>query len=89
MAGGTAVDILGWIGAALLLLAYAAVSSGRWQGRSVTFQIFNAAGSAGLIANTMYYGAYPSATLNIVWIIIALNALRGAYLTPGADEHET
>jgi len=77
-----AVDIIGWIGATLLLTAYGAVSMGRWQGRSVLFQLFNAFGSAGLIVNSMYYGAYPSVALNIVWILIALWALFGAPRRP-------
>lgn len=77
-----AVDIIGWIGAALLLSAYGAVSLGRWQGRSAMFQIFNALGSGGLIVNSMYYGAYPSVALNIVWILIAVWAIFGVPRRP-------
>lgn len=72
------IDIIGWIGAAFLLAAYAMVSTERWRGRSFRFQLCNAIGSAGLIANTIYYQAYPSAAVNVVWIVIAISALTGA-----------
>lgn len=69
------IDILGWFGAAALLIAYALISRGRFTGASVPYQILNAVGSAGLIVNTVYYGAYPSTFVNVVWIAIAVYML--------------
>ncbi len=66
------IDLLGWIGAALLLVAYALVSTEKLRGASVPFQALNISGSALLIANTLYYGALPSALVNTVWIGIAV-----------------
>jgi hypothetical protein len=65
-------DILGWAGAGLLLAAYFWVSSKRLEGDSVTYQLLNLAGSALLIVNSAYYGAYPSVGLDVVWIGIAV-----------------
>ncbi len=65
------VDLLGWIGAAALLVAYALVSRGRFVGHSVPYQVLNVVGSLGLIVNTAYYRAYPSTFVNVVWIAIA------------------
>jgi hypothetical protein len=68
-------DVLGWIGAALLLGAYALVSTKKLEGDSVTFQLLNLLGSAFLIVNSAYYGAYPSVGVNVVWIGIAVFAI--------------
>lgn len=69
------IDILGWFGAAALLIAYALISRGRFTGASVPYQVLNAVGSVGLIVNTVYYGAYPSTFVNVVWIAIAVYTL--------------
>jgi len=65
-------DILGWVGATLLLGAYVLVSSKRLEGDSLAYQLLNLAGSALLIVNSAYYGAYPSVGVNVVWIGIAV-----------------
>jgi hypothetical protein len=65
------MDIVGWIGAALVLSAYFLVSSRRLIGDSAPFQWLNLAGGIGLLVNTLYYRAYPSSLVNIVWILIA------------------
>jgi len=69
------IDIAGWIGVALLLIAYALISARRLAGDSTTYQLFNVAGSVLLIINSFFYGAYPSVGINIAWIAIALSAL--------------
>ncbi len=66
------IDIVGWIGAAALLMAYAAVSTRRMEGDSAPYQLLNLGGSAFLMANSFFYGAYPSSMVNIVWISIAV-----------------
>lgn len=68
------VDAVGWLGAILLLLAYGLVSFRRMRPDSPAYQALNGFGSLGLIVNTFYYRAYPSAFVNLVWITIALIA---------------
>ena len=65
-------DVIGWVGAAALLVAYAMVSSRKWEGHSSAFQLLNIGGSALLAANTIFYGAYPSTFVNIIWAAIAI-----------------
>ena len=65
-------DVIGWVGAAALLVAYAMVSSRKWEGHSSAFQSLNIGGSALLAANTIFYGAYPSTFVNIIWAAIAI-----------------
>jgi hypothetical protein len=43
---------------------------------SVSYQLMNVLGSAGFIVNSGWYGAYPSAAMNLIWIGIGLYALR-------------
>jgi len=71
----TFIDIVGWIGVAALLLAYALVSVRRLAGDSARYQLLNAIGSGLLILNSFYYGAYPSVGVNVAWIGIALYTL--------------
>lgn len=68
------IDALGWIGALLLIVAYACVSFRKLAVDGALYQLMNAIGSLLLIVNTVYYRAYPSAFVNVVWITIALAA---------------
>ena len=69
------MDIIGWVGAAGVLLAYFLVSTDRVGGGSIVYQSLNMLGGACLILNTVYYGAFPSAGVNLVWVGIALYSL--------------
>ncbi len=69
------VEVLGWAGAALFLLSYELVSTGRLQGRSRTYQWLNVAGAAGFVINSGWNGAYPSAAVNVIWAMIGLVTL--------------
>ena len=47
---------------------------GRLTGQSVVYQAMNVAGAAGFIVNGWWHGALPSATLNVLWMMIGLFA---------------
>ena len=68
------VDLLGWAGALLLLGAYACVSFRRLAADGALYQFVNGVGSCFLVGNTIYYRAFPSAFVNVVWICIAVVA---------------
>lgn len=71
------IEIIGWIAALLILLSYLLLSSGRLQGRSPAYQWMNLTGALGFVINSGYNGAWPSAILNVVWMLIgALTLLR-------------
>ena len=65
-------DAIGWAGAAALLIAYAMVSSKKLEGDSTAFQFLNIVGSLLLAVNTVFYRAYPSSFVNMIWIGIAV-----------------
>ncbi len=80
------VDICGWIAAVLFLIAYVMVSKQIIKGNSVAFQLLNLIGALLFIINSGYYGAYPSAALNIIWVFIGINTLLSAYSKRNKNE---
>ena len=70
------IDIIGWIGAVLVLLAYALVSTHRVRAQSAAYQWLNIGGALGLVVNSGWNGAIPSAVVNLAWIGIGVYALR-------------
>ncbi len=68
-------DVLGWIGAILLLLAYALVSFKKLEADAASYQWLNITASVLLLVNTIYYGAYPSSFVNAAWTVIAFFAI--------------
>jgi hypothetical protein len=69
-----AVEVVGWAGAALILLAYLLLSAGRLTGQSLGYQALNVLGAAGFIVNGWWHRALPSAVLNILWLGIGVLA---------------
>jgi hypothetical protein len=69
-----AVEVVGWAGAALILLAYLLLSAGKLTGQSLTYQAMNVLGAAGFIVNGWWHRALPSAVLNILWLGIGVFA---------------
>jgi hypothetical protein len=72
------VNVVGWVGMALLISAYALVTTGRLHGPGLKFQLMNLVGAASLMVNSAYYGAWPSAGLNVVWVVIGVVGLGRA-----------
>jgi hypothetical protein len=68
------VEIAGWGGAILILLAYLLLSAARLSGQSLAYQSMNVIGAAGFVVNGWWHRALPSATLNILWLVIGLVA---------------
>jgi hypothetical protein len=58
-----------------ILAAYLLLSMGRVSGQSALYQAMNVIGAAGFIVNGWWHGAIPSATLNVIWMLIGAIAL--------------
>jgi hypothetical protein len=85
-----AIEVIGWIGATLIISAYALLSAGKLQGNSRTYHVMNIFGAIGFVVNSGWNGAYPSAALNVLWIGIGAYALlqrRRPQLKSGAAVH--
>ncbi len=73
-----AIEVIGWTAAALMLLAYLLLTAGRLTSRSALYQWLNVLSGAGFIVNSGWNGAYPSAFINVLWMLIGLyGLLRG------------
>jgi hypothetical protein len=70
-----AVEILGWIGMALIIGAYFLVTVRRVDSSSLLYQWMNVIGALGLIVNGAWNHAYPSTVLNVIWAGIGFYAL--------------
>jgi O-antigen ligase len=75
------IEIFGWIGTILYLLAYALVSAKKTEGDSVLYQGTNILAGILLIIYTLYLGAYATTGLNVVWVAIGLFTLGRKWLT--------
>lgn len=82
------VDVLGWIASIMLILAYWLVSTDRLSGQSPIYHSLNLIGSAFLIINTCYYGAYPSAAVNVIWVFIGLFYFMNYWKGKRGEEQE-
>ncbi len=69
------INILGWVGTILYLIAYALISMKKVEGDSVLYQGMNVLAGVLLVINTVYLRAYPSAGLNVAWVGIGLFTL--------------
>ena len=81
------IEMSGWAGAVLILIAYLLLSAGKMDGRSRAYQVMNVVGALGFIINSGYNGAIPSTTINVIWVGIGFFTLwQGRRLTerPGA-----
>ena len=59
----------------MILSAYLLLSMGRLTGHSAIYHGMNIVGAAGFVINGWWHGAIPSATLNVIWLLIGAVAL--------------
>jgi len=71
MMAGLAVEVMGWTGAFLLLLAYFLLTKKKISSKSLHYQGMNLVGSVLVGVNAFFNGAYPSLMINVIWLIIA------------------
>ena len=69
------IDVIGWIGSVEVIAAYGLNSYQKIKSDSLLFQLLNLTGGFFLIINTLYYHAFPSAFIKVVWLIIASMAI--------------
>jgi hypothetical protein len=69
------VEIIGWLGTGLILLAYLLVSIKKIEPTSKIYQVLNLLGAIGVGTNSLIHRAVPSVGINLAWIFIAVYAL--------------
>lgn len=70
-----AIEIIGWLAAAIILASYVLLSLGKLEARGYVYQWMNVVGAAGFVLNSGYNGALPSAGLNVVWALMGVFTL--------------
>jgi len=69
------VEIIGWVGSAAILSAYALNSYQRIRSDQPTFLWLNLIGGLLLMGYTFYKDALANTFLNLVWVVVAVVAL--------------
>lgn len=70
-----AIEITGWLAAAIILASYVLLSLGKLEARGYVYQWMNVIGAGGFVLNSGYNGALPSAGLNVVWAMMGIFTL--------------
>lgn len=78
----TLMQVVGIVGAALLLLAYFNNSSKRWTPNDLAYQMANLLGAVLICINTFHFNVYGPLILNILWAVIAINGIKAYYSQP-------
>ena len=73
------LDIIGWLGAALILLAFWLLTHKVTHSHSYTYLLLNLAGVLLLAIETRRHESYASFVLNVVWVLIAIYGLGWAH----------
>lgn len=73
------IELAGWVGIGLILLAYTGVSLDQLNADSFVYQLLNLVGSILVVWQTWHRRNYQPMVLNIVWAIVALIALFRAF----------
>lgn len=69
------IEVIGWTGAVIILLAYFLLTHHDLTSRSRVYQWMNFVGSVFVGINAFYYRAYPSFVINVIWLFIAIYGL--------------
>jgi phosphatidylserine synthase len=74
------IQILGWTGSVMYLLAYALVSLKKTEGDSLLYQGMNIVAGVFLVLYTFSLDAFATTGLNAVWVAIGLFTLGRKWL---------
>ncbi len=81
-----AIEVVGWLAAAIILASYILLSLGRIAARGYLYQWMNVIGASGFVLNSGYNGALPSAGLNVVWAAMGLFTLWSVWRAHRVEE---
>ncbi len=69
------IEIFGWYGTIVIVVAYALLSFGYLDSENIWYQILNGTGAIGIVVLSFSKKAYQPGVLNIIWTVIALIAI--------------
>lgn len=68
-------NIIGTLGAFLILLGFYRTSIGKWKNKSFWYELDNTVGAVLLIIYSLHLSAYISVVTNTVWAVVAFRGL--------------
>jgi hypothetical protein len=71
----TTYDVIGVLGAILILLGFYRTSIGRWTNRSFIYELDNLVGASLLASYQLHHHAYITVIVNVIWAIIAFRGI--------------
>lgn len=72
------IAAIGWVGALAVLLAYGLNHRGRIQPHDASYLALNTVGAIGLLISCAAAGAWPSAVVNVIWLLIGIPSIVAA-----------
>jgi hypothetical protein len=70
------IDIIGWIGACLVIFAYYQAARNFWPSNSKSASVVNFFGGLLLGVSAFFHGAWPNFGLEIIFVLIALTTFK-------------
>ena len=84
----SAADVIGWIGAVGILVAYGLLTVGRWESSALSYQATNAICAGALLIWAISIRGWQSALLNAVWMLVGVvGILRARRSAPAPEPH--
>ncbi|MBI4004832.1 hypothetical protein HY358_01705 [Candidatus Roizmanbacteria bacterium] len=71
----TLIELVGWYGVVVILIAYFLVSFNFIEANTLSYQLMNLTGAMGILAVSWYKRVYQTVVTNTFWIAIAIIAL--------------
>lgn len=68
-------ELIGWLGMAAIIIAYALVSFGWLSAQTFVYQILNGLGALGIVFISFKKKTYQPGVLNAIWAVIAAIAI--------------
>jgi hypothetical protein len=68
-------DVIGSMGAGLILLGFYRTSIGKWKNKSFWYELDNTVGALFLVIYSIHHHAYISVVINTIWAIVAFRGL--------------
>jgi hypothetical protein len=69
------VQIIGWIGTFLIVLAYFLVTYNKVSSTGKTYALMNLFGAIGIGINVYFHRAWPAVIMELIWALIAISSL--------------
>ncbi|MBX6334635.1 hypothetical protein IRY61_04845 [Candidatus Saccharibacteria bacterium] len=69
------VNVLAITGSILLLFGFYRVNTGKWSNKSFWYELDNLIGAIFIIMYQLYYHAYVSVVVNLIWASVAVAGL--------------